>query len=45
MLYDAFFLVHFRNNLITADEKLVAVYGTRLVSPSPWNERQYVTRI
>jgi hypothetical protein len=24
---------------ISADEKLVAVYGTRLVSPSPWNER------
>ncbi len=31
--------------LITADEKLVAVYGTRLVDASPYGDRKYVPRI
>lgn len=33
------------NTLITADEKLVAVYGTRLANPGPWGDQKYVTRI
>ena len=40
-----FFLVHARNFIITANEELVAVYGTRVVNPSPWGEKRYVIGI
>ena len=39
------FFVHLRNYITSDDEKLVAVYGTRLLNPSPWKEKQCVTLI